>query len=492
MTLPYLIEPWNHQKDAIARAAELDEFALFFEMGAGKTMTAINILRHKYLKHRRPLRTLILCPLIVTDNWKREWLAHSKLDPKKIEVLTGPGVKRAEKLSRTHATVIITNYEGLLLKEFRAALKTWKIEAIVLDESHRCKDPSAKRSKYAYELADQTMYRYILSGSPILNSPLDLFQQFKILDRGDTFGTNFFAFRHAYFFDRNSGMPAAKHFPDWALQPGAEGRLNQKLQAKSMTVKKKDCLDLPPLVKEVIRVDLSKTQRKLYEEMKRDFITFMEGKAVTATLAITKALRLLQITSGYVVAEGEDGRESLEIKDNPRALALRELLAELTPHHKVIVWAVFKENYRTIKKILDALGVGYCVVTGEVDQVEKMAAVQRFQSDRNCRVFLGNPGAGGIGINLVEASYSIFYSRTFSLEHDLQAEARNHRGGSEIHEKVTRIDLVAKDTLDENVLLRLAQKVEVGHRVLTEIAVELKDGRPGGDVPAARADSQTA
>lgn len=86
---------------------------------------------------------------------------------------------------------------------------------------------------------------------------------------------------------------------------------------------------------------------------------------------------------------------------------------------------------------------------------------------------MGHPGSGGIGINMVIASYSIFYSRNFSLEQDLQAEARNHRGGSEIHAKVTRINLIAKGTIDEIVADALKNKVQIGENILNKIAMEV-------------------
>lgn len=469
-TLEFKVEPWAHQLKAINEARTKNEYALFFEMGAGKTMTAINMLREKCVKHRRVLRTLILCPSIVRDNWQEEIERHSKFEPWEYVTLSGTGKQRIKKFHECGAKIFITNHEAMaVMKELYAAIEAWKPEVIILDESHRCKDIKAKRTKAIIRIADQTMYRYILSGSPILKDPADLFAQFRILDRGATFGKNFFVFRNEYFYDKNAQMPAAKHFPDWRLRVGAEVKITEKIAKRSMRVMKSECLDLPPLVRQKIYVELSGIQKKLYDEMKQDFITFMHGKACAAPLAMTKALRLQEIVSGFVSVEGEQGYEKIQLADNPRATALRELLEEITPHSKALVWACFKENYKTIRAILDDLGVGYVVVHGQVSDEEKKAAVLRFQSDPTCRVFLGHPGSGGIGINLVAASYSIFYSRSFSLEHDLQATARNHRGGSEIHDKITRIDLVAKNTIDEKSLEKLEAKVAIGEAVLRDL-----------------------
>jgi len=133
------------------------------------------------------------------------------------------------------------------------------------------------------------------------------------------------------------------------------------------------------------------------------------------------------------------------------------------------VWAVFKENYNDIREVCEKLKLDYVEVTGEVSQKNKMLAVERLNNDPKCRVLIGHPGSGGIGINLVAANHTIFYSRSFSLEYDIQAEARNYRGGSEQHEKVTRIDLVTPNTIDEQVLKALASKKNIGYQVLKEM-----------------------
>jgi SNF2 family DNA or RNA helicase len=130
------------------------------------------------------------------------------------------------------------------------------------------------------------------------------------------------------------------------------------------------------------------------------------------------------------------------------------------------VWAVFKENYAAIRQVCNDLELQFVEVHGDVSAKAKQDAVKRFDSDPACRVLVGHPGSGGIGVNLVAASYSIFYSRGFSLEFDLQAEARNFRGGSERHETIVRIDLVAPGTIDEQVMQALAAKQAVGETLV--------------------------
>jgi SWI/SNF-related matrix-associated actin-dependent regulator 1 of chromatin subfamily A len=98
---------------------------------------------------------------------------------------------------------------------------------------------------------------------------------------------------------------------------------------------------------------------------------------------------------------------------------------------------------------------------GETPNARKFEAVERFNHDPDVKVFLGHPQSLGIGINLTAASYMIYYSRNFSLENDIQSEARNYRAGSEIHESITRYDIVAPNTIDELCLSQLGAKNEV-------------------------------
>lgn len=491
MPTDYLVQPWEHQLQAILRARAGDYFALFFDMGTGKTGTCINILRDKYNDNKRLLRTIILCPPIVVPNWKEEWQKHSRLEPSKVVLLKGSGRERLKKFldcayqdGTPQRCVFVTNYESLLMPELFQAMQAWNADAVVLDESHKCKTISAKRTKLANKLINgewnkkgdlihaPIRYRYILTGTPVLNSPMDLFSQFLLLDAGRTFGKNFFAFRAQYFEDKNKAWQGRqKYFPNWKVKPGMLDEMNRRIKEISMRVKKEDCLDLPPLIRQRIVCGLTPLQEKMYAEMKRDFVTFLKDKAFTAQLAITKALRLQQIASGFCTSH--DG-EVISLGTTPRQETLKELLSEITPHSKVLVWAVWKENYAQIRQVCDEIGVEYVEVHGEIADRKKHENVDRFKNEEKCRVFLGHPGSGGIGINLVNASYSIFFSRTFSLEYDKQAEARNHRGGSEIHEKITRYDLVAEGTIDELIEQKLSEKTEIGEALLGEITAALQ------------------
>lgn len=465
--MPVELKPlWAHQKNAVERALGCRDFAILAEMGTGKTLTVITILRHLYEKYGRVLRTLVVTPPITLQNWKREWESGSKVGDR-VRIAHGPRAKRLEAIEG--GEIVLTNYESLIMPDVFKKLERWVPEVIVYDESSRIKDYKSKRTKAALKLSMLARHRYILTGTPILNSPVDIFTQFKAMDLGETFGENFFTFRARYLYDANSGMPQSKYFPNWKIRPGALEEINKKIYTKAVRVTKAECLDLPPLVKKTLYVDLTPEQEKAYLEMKKEFITYIQDQACVATIALTKAQKLMQIVTGF--AQVNDKPVPLSAK--PRLDVLKDLLTELTPEHKVIVWAVYKQNYLVISNICKALGIEYVEIHGEIPDKEKFAAVDKFNLDPKIRVLIGHPGSGGIGINLTASDYSIYFSRGFSLEHDLQSEARNHRGGSEIHERITRIDIVAQGTIDEAITKALANKQTISETVLRALAQEI-------------------
>ncbi len=319
------------------------------------------------------------------------------------------------------------------------------------------------------------MHRYLLTGTPILNNAMDLYQQYKILNgykgRDSTFGTNFFAFRGQYFVDKNQAWSSKpNHYPEWVPRMYAYEDMMRRIGANTLRVTKTECLDLPDLVVQNLEVSISPQQKRLYEDMRDEFIAWIDSErnrgtetAVVARLAVTKALRLQQIISGFVKT---DTGEVIRITPNPRLDALRDLLETLTPGHKVIVWACFKENYAMIREVCEELKIKTVELHGETAPQDRQRAVDSFENDPDVRLFLANPGAGGVGITIVQASYSIYYSRSFNLAHDLQSEARNHRRGSEIHEKITRINLVAPNSIDEIIAEALGRKVDVSNQII--------------------------
>lgn len=469
----------QHQINCVEKAKDLSEYFIMHDMGAGKSCTTLQLLRYKCFKHERLLRTLVICPLAVTINWKREVEMFTKISKDSVTVLKGTGVKRETQLKHAiydpaadrncQAGVIIVNYDALISDSIFELLKLWQPEVLILDEAHYLKNPKSQRAKQVEILSLKARYKYLLSGTPILNSPLDLFMPYKIMDGGKLLGKNFFTFRSTYFMDSNASWAHRdNHFPKFVINPNRVEELNSLIYKSADRVLKHDCLDLPPLVKTVRHVELSVEQKSAYVQMKKDFIAFVKDKhdqpkAVVAQLAVTKALRMQQIVCGSTSAD--DGTQIL-FKNTPRTKVLKELLEEITANSKVIVWSVFKADYRAIEEVCKELDIKYCLLTGEQTMSQKQLSMDTFNQDPEMKVIISNQKAGGTGVNLIAASYAIYFSKSFSLADDLQSEARNYRKGSDIHESVTRIDLVATGTIDELVNKVLTDKANIAELIL--------------------------
>jgi len=478
--MQYVTPPWDHQVKIVDMSEHMPDRALLWEMGTGKTKGCIDILRKKYTSEGRLMKTLILAPLIALNNWKKEFKMHSHIDQKKIIILNQSGGKRC-KVFKDHTFdektmgfdtpgIFLTNYEAMQMDELVEMILAWEPDILVCDEVHRCKNHKSKRAKKVIRIADVCRHKYILTGTLVTRHAMDIYNQYRILDGGKTFGKNFYAFQRTWFEDENAGWSGRPgYFPKFVPRAETYSEFNTKIYTKAMRVVKEECLDLPPLVKKTVEVELSPEQKRLYKDMRDEYLTFIEDKltkeprAVVAQLAITKALRLQQIVSGFV---RDENKKDHVIDKNPRIETLSDLLEQLCEGNKVIVWAIFKQNYKQIRAVCEKLGIEYAQLHGDIPSKKRKDEEERFKQDPNCKVMIANQRAAGIAINLVEASYAIYYSRDFSLENDLQSEARNHRGGSEIHDKVTRIDLVSPGTIDGLIIESLNQKQQISDRIL--------------------------
>ena len=467
---------WKHQLESIERSKTLPYFALLHEPGVGKTRTVLEILRNLCNQNKRLHKTLVVTPLITFRNWVNEIHRYTKIDLYNVAILEGSQKDRCEILAKDFLAgskkIAIVNYEALAtMSNMVEGLVKWGPEVVIADEMHRIKNHTSKAFKAICRLGDKAEYRYGLTGTPILRSPMDIFGQWRFLDKGRAFGQNFFAFRGQYFYDKNAGMPKANHFPNWQPRPGILAEFDRLMQPYSSVARKEDVLDLPPLIKTRIDVELSAKQRRNYDELKADFITWLHGQGgsepIVVQTALVKLLRLLQITSGFI----SDGEQETSYSDNPKASALDELLDTLLPN-KVIIWACFIKDYEAIRKVVAKHKVQWVECHGGISNNKKFEAVERFTKDPEVKVFIGHPASLGIGINLVEAKYMIYFSRSFSLGDDIQSEARNYRGGSEIHDSVTRYDIVATGTVDDVVLKALYTKKEIGMELIQRLSVD--------------------
>jgi len=527
MTTYKTFESWDHQKkvEDLIDSENINVYALFHDMGTGKTKTASEIYRIKCEDNGRWVKMLIICPLVVLENWKRELLTHTYIPEEKIQIVDGctkpngrklknPQKKlRLEQINNPTAEIFIINTDNVSNVDVWDEVLKLGIEMLVVDESHRFKANNGKRTKALHKLSQQPQcrYKFILTGSPILQSALDLWSQFYILDP-KILGANYFSFRSQYFYDKNANMPSHIHFPNFVPKDknyfkiyghrkteSMEG-LNELIYRHADRVMKDEVLDLPPRTYQTLEVPFTKDQRRIYESMRDDLVAFIDDievkvgttkkfqpstntmvevptvelpdlddlpEMMKADLAIVKTLRLQQLICGIFTGD------NIKLIDTNRIKILEELLTELSTNktNKIIIWSIFTPTYQQLQDLCTKLGINFVMLTGQQSRQEKQDNVDAFNNDPKVQCIIANQGAGGTGVNLTAANYEIYYSRSFVLEHDLQADARAYRGGQK--RSTTRIDLITPDTIDSRIVEALAAKRDHAEDILEVKSKEL-------------------
>jgi SNF2 family DNA or RNA helicase len=456
---------WPHQQKAVEMARTRNNFALLFDMGTGKTRTMIEILREDFNAHKKIRKTLIFAPLSICQQWKAEFAKYSKITPDLIYVLTQSGRKREDSLRKLTQlggrAIVVTNYEAVGIKGFYSALLDWCPEIIIADEGHRLKNSGSERAKRIYPLALTAERRFVLTGTLFTNSMLDIFGPFKFLEPS-IFGPSYWKFRNSFFYDKNARMPAHVHFPDWQPMPNAKDRISGIIADSSVQAKKSECLSLPPLLREIVPLTIQGAQLKAYQAMEKEYVAELKGKTVISEFAMSVGLRLRQILAGFLSAKAGDKPEYFD--ENPRIQAVSDLLDGIGKE-KCIIWCNFEPTYKQLGDLLTKLDIPHVFLTGQQTAVQKQAALESFQGD-GAQVLVSNPSAGGVGLNLAQAPYAIYFDKSYNLEHYLQSSARNHRAGSEQFSSVTQFSLQAQGTIDEAIEIALSGKEELGKVIL--------------------------
>lgn len=459
---PFKTKPMDHQARAFMLSREQKAFGYFMEMGTGKSKVIIDNAAFLFSRSEVDL-LLVTAPNGVHRQWVDEQLpAHMPewTGYKAAFYESGMSKKRMAELEavmafRNGLAVVTMNIEALSHKSGEAFLKRVLQRGRVLwavDESTRISKPSSQRTKACLRLAPLAAYRRIASGAPVTKGVEDLYTQLMFLDPDILGFSSFYTFRNRYCV---MGGWEAKQIVSYRNVD----ELQRRLDGWTYRITKADCLDLPEKVYVTRTVLLSEEQKKHYENLKTEFITWIEGGEVDANLAITRLMRLQQVVCGFLPTE--NGVIQID-KQNPRIEALMEILEQA--QGKVIVWARFKEDVRMIREALNKKKIAHVTYTGADSSEERAAAKERFMTDPDCSVWVGNAAAGGIGLNLVVANTMVYYSNEFNADVRWQSEDRIHRIGQK--NTATYIDLVAEKTVDVKILKALKNKKSVADSVI--------------------------
>jgi len=466
-------KPYEHQLQALEKSWAQDTYALFMEMGTGKSKVLVDNIAMLY--DRGAVRgALIIAPKGVYKNWNDiEFPTHMPEHVEYTKVLWEPNITKKKQheldtlfLDDDKLKVLIMNVEAFSttkgLDFAHRFLNIFVGRALIgIDESTTIKNPTAKRTKNILKIADLAKYRRILTGSPVTKSPLDLYSQCEFLDPYHLGHQSYYSFRARYanMIDRNFGGRRVQIVGSYRRLP----ELTEKLEKFSYRVLKEDCLDLPPKVFTKRIIELTDEQKKVYAQMKREAVAELEGKVMSTMNVMTQLMRLHQVTCGHFKADDDT---ITEIKNN-RIDSLLELLEET--EGKVIIWA----NYRAdIKNIVAALKKAYGDAStveyhGGVDPTLRQDNIAQFQQKNSpTRYFVGNAQTGGYGITLTAANTVVYYSNSYDLEKRLQSEDRAHRIGQT--GSVTYVDLMAENTIDERIVKALRKKINLANEIMGE------------------------
>ena len=299
-------------------------------------------------------------------------------------------------------------------------------------------------------------FRLILSGTPVQNSVIDLYSQYRFLDP-TVFGTNFYVFRSRYCRLGGYGgheITGYQHMDE----------LVKKEHAIALRVTKAQCLDLPAetFVRRYVR--LESEARRLYAGIARSSRTQLEsGGHITAATVLTRLLRLMQLTGGFIQEDEAD-------RPRPASTAKLDALADLLEDyvqeggHKLVIFARFRAEILAIMGLLHKKRIRHGCIYGDIPMEQRGAVVEDFQQNPDTMVFVAQIQTAGLGITLHAASAAVFYSLDFNYANYAQALARIHRIG-QAH-PVTYVHLLAEHTIDDQVLDALERKEDLARAIV--------------------------
>lgn len=515
---PFKHTPFDHQKKALLLGRDTTAFAYLMDQGTGKTKVALDDAAYNWREDRIDAM-VIIAPNSVKTNWVNfegtdEVSEHMAPDVDYIKAVWFSSPSSAQKkhfnyfLKKVndprYLKVISLNVESLSVSRVQDFLvnfcNAFKV-MLVIDESTRIKTPGSKRTKFALKLAKLATLRRILTGTPIIKAPENAYAQFKFLDSDILGQDSFYSFRNRYCI--MGGFEARK-----IVGYNHMDELSERIASVSYRVLKTDCLDLPPKMYEKRMLKLSPKQGTAYIQMKKDMVVALSavgdcpacsgsgiefvnrgdgvvgeidcsncsgtGQAIVvkAPIVLTQLMRLQEIVGGYLPQLDEFGDrvgtiELVPARSNPKIQECISIIEE-AGDQKIIIWARFRAEIEGILSELSRHEISCVAFHGGITESDRVRARKAFQAADGPQVFVGNPAAGGIGIDLWRASIAIYFSNSFSTEERVQSEDRCHRIGSGIHDSVTYYDLICTGTVDTRIISTLRNNKKISDEIMRD------------------------
>jgi non-specific serine/threonine protein kinase len=417
------------------------------DMGLGKTVQTLSFLQHLKEKNGK-LLALVVCPTTLLYNWQNEL---KKFTPSLTFQIHHGGTRSKSQLFKDPMEVIITTY-GTLRSDIKMFAEV-KFDYVILDESQAIKNPSSKVTKAACLL--QATNKLCLSGTPLQNNTFDIYAQMNFLNPGMLGTVEYFKHNFSMPIDKFDEKEQKEHLRKFVF-PFILRRTKEQV-AK----------DLPEKQEMVLYCEMGAAQRKIYEAYRNDYrdklIGMVEEKGIQKSqLSILQGLmKLRQICDSPAIIKDEAyPNESVK---------LTELIREITENigdHKALVFSQFLGMLSLIKEQLTKLGIDYEYFDGGSTIQEREKAIERFQNDAKCRVFLISLKAGGVGLNLTAADYVYIVDPWWNPAVEQQAIDRTHRIGQT--KNIFAYRMICTDTVEDKILKLQDRKRSLAKELISD------------------------
>lgn len=453
-------KPFEHQIESFNYALTHNKFLLGDEQGLGKTKQALDIAVSRKHKMRH---CLIVCGVNnLKWNWYKEVEIHTNEKAhilgsrvnRKGKTVIGSSAERLADLKQIHDEYfLITNIETLRDKSIQSQIKKMCSDGIIgmtiIDEIHKCKNSQSKQGKAIHCCC--SYYRLALTGTPLMNNPVDLYNVLKWLEVENHSLTYF---KNLYC---EMGGFGGYEIIGYKNLDQLENSLNKNMLRR----RKEEVLDLPPKIYTDELLDLDSSQDKLYRDVTNQIIEDID-RIMLLPNPLTELIRLRQVTSNPNILTSKN-------ITNVKYDRIVDILESTTD--KVIIFSNWTKVINPLYIKLSSLGYNPALVTGE--SKDPILEMNKFQSDNTCKVILGTTPALGTGYTLTAANTVIFIDEPWSKAIKDQAEDRCHRIGTK--GTVNIITLICKDTIDERIHQIIKDKGELSDRIIDGKAVQPSD-----------------
>lgn len=482
--MQFKTKPFDKQLAAFKALENRRWFALFMEMGTGKSKVIIDDASRLY-EEEHINAVLVLCPNGVQQNWVLKEIPQHCPVPHACAYYRS-GWSKSERLAWAamedpHFQALrfyCFNIDSLNVKkayaEMQRILRKYKT-LLVIDESHRIKTPGANRTKAAQRLAPLAIGRRICTGTPMPNGPIDIYSQMRFLSHDCLGHRTAASFKAAHVLQETVKLDKHRSFQKIVGYRDLD-KLKANIAQHSFSCKLKDVVELPPLINRFVYTQFTPEQRRIYKELMANaaavvkgappdsspaekILWALENPTVTPKNVLTKILRLQQVGGGHVV---DDDGKTHQIAST-RYKTLLSILEDCGS--PAIIWAQFRAELNTIAEFLEANNISYVRYDGTTKPAECTRAIKAFQNGE-VEVFLGQPKSGGIGITLTAARHVIWFSMGYNYDDYAQATARAHRIGQK--HPVNVHHLIAQGSLDKKIYTLLQSKAETQEQMIYE------------------------